>query len=54
LAFLDPDMAHCPEFAIQLISCSHPAPAGDFAAGLGREGSQKWGKATRRNNMAYK
>jgi hypothetical protein len=29
----------------------HPAPAGDLAAGLGRQGSQKSGKATRRNNM---
>src|SRR6266516_2900833 len=37
-----------------LISCSHPAPAGGLAAGLGRQGSQKSGKATRRNNMGYK
>src|SRR5262249_22659177 len=37
-----------------LISCSHPAPAGGFSAGLGRHGSQKSGKATRRNNMGYK
>jgi hypothetical protein len=33
---------------------SHPAPAGGLAAGLGRQGSQKSGKATRRNNMTYK
>jgi hypothetical protein len=37
-----------------LISCSQPAPAGGLAAGLGRQGSQKSGKATRRNNMSYK
>jgi hypothetical protein len=37
-----------------LISCSQPAPAGGLSAGLGRQGSQKWGKATRRNNMGYK
>ena len=37
-----------------LISCSQPAPAGGFAAGLGRQGSQKSGKATRRNNTGYK
>jgi hypothetical protein len=35
-----------------LISCTHPAPAGGFAAGLGRQGSEKSVKATRRNNMA--
>jgi hypothetical protein len=37
-----------------LISCSQPAPAGGFAAGLGRQGSQKSGKATRRNNIGAK
>jgi hypothetical protein len=37
-----------------LISCSHPAPAGGLSVGLGRQGSQKSGKATRRNNMGYK
>ena len=34
-----------------MISCSHPVPAGGFSAGLGRQGSQKSGKATRRNNI---
>jgi hypothetical protein len=37
-----------------LISCSQRAPAGGLAAGLGRQGSQKSGKITRRNNMGYK
>src|ERR1700746_3638152 len=37
-----------------LISCSQPAPAGELSAGLGRQGSQKSGKATRRNNMGDK
>jgi hypothetical protein len=35
-----------------VLSWSHPSPAGGFSAGLGRQGSQKSGKATRRNNMA--
>jgi hypothetical protein len=34
-----------------LISCSQPAPAGGFAARLGRQGSQKSGKVRRRHNM---
>src|SRR5437016_9454128 len=43
--------AHQHTIPIVLDFMQPASPAGGFAAGLGRQGSQKSGKATRRNNM---